>query len=184
MIADLHNLLPRSTKRALRIQYYLRVVTVLGFLLAASIVAGTVALVPAYVVLSSTEETLNTELNDLRAALEWEGVDADTLKEMKMLVEGLSAYSASMVSEQLQTVNLQRGNGVLLTSYVFDVPGRSIVIEGHANTRDALVAFVDVLERDPMIKKATLPITSLAMRTDVNFEITLELADPVVPNTP
>lgn len=175
MIADLHNLLPPSTKRALRTRYYLRVLTVFSFMAAACLVAGSIALVPAYVARTSTAGMLETELADLRAQLEAEGVDRDSIAEMSELVGQLTAYSQPRATEQLATVE-SYADGLLLSSYVFDLARNTVTVEGVSPTRNALVTFADSLEADAMVLSVSLPLSSLAAREDVSFELSATLA--------
>jgi len=127
-------------------------------------------------VLSSTQHTLDTELNHLRTALEEEGLDADSIKNMQELLQELAAYEVSDVQAQLNTVTGARESGIALVGYVFDVPNRKVAIEGTAESRDNLVSFVNTLEQEPLIEKVTLPISNLATRNDVAFEMALMLA--------
>lgn len=175
MIADLHNLLPPAIKRTLRTRYYLRVCTIFAFMAAACLVAGAVALVPAYATRTSIERTLEAELTQLRTQIEQQGVDRDLINTMRELVQRLAAYSQPHATAQLAMVD-SYADGLLISSYVFDLTHHKVVVEGVSPTRSALVTFADALEADELVASVSLPLSSLAAREDVSFELSATLS--------
>ena len=70
---------------------------------------------------------------------------------------------------------------VTLASLTVDRGGNTVILRGRAQTRDALLQFRERLEANPLLKSVSVPLSSLTLRENVDFEIRAALVPPKQP---
>lgn len=73
-------------------------------------------------------------------------------------------------------------DGVVVNSLNFkSTAGNRSTINGHADTRDALLAFEKRLKETPFVENVDLPFKNKQEKNDINFTITLTIKPEVAP---
>jgi hypothetical protein len=168
-----HNLLTKEQKKALRMEYIIRLGAVSTFAVAAGVLAGIAALFPAYI-------GLRTDLGiliDEAARFEAESAEEvarpfDMLTNTQSLVMRLdSVVRAEAVSGMIADVFMLRSAGIAITAFSYERDSSRISIEGTAETREALVGYVRAVREAPYFSDVTDPISDLARSTDLSFRL-------------
>jgi len=176
------NLLPPQARKAVTREYWLRVVTVWALLLAVGCIACGLLLMPSYVLLQAHLAAVTTEAG----ALENAGGDAfeaeARIKEANLLAEELADNSATVtLSGIIMSIDQARKSAsITLNAYAVErtTEGLETVhVQGVARTREALLAFQEALEAEPLFETATVPIANLVRGTNLPFAMTITLAD-------
>lgn len=181
LATELTNLLPRSARRALRREYFVRLVTTaLGLIVLALIIHG-VLLLPAYLYAHQEASRQQAELDRLSA-------DASSAGERD--VAGRIAAVQTDITYLSRLATLPTGSGAVraiaaiphpgikLTGFTYAAPtdGKDtsrMTLSGMATTRDSLRLYVESLGQLSYVSKADLPISSYAKERDIPFTITL-----------
>lgn len=174
------NLIPPEGATLVRWEYLLRVAVVWFTLLACTAAIVALTLVPTYVLLYARADALSVAYTRLMKddeevyrAAQKSIQDANALAGQlsRPAVTVTPSHIFGRISEQLpEDVTL---GGFL---YTYDGTGPSLQVAGTADTREALVHFRDMLERDPLFVDAVVPVSSLAKDVLVPFTMTLTLA--------
>lgn len=178
-------LLPQEAKRAIRREYILRVAGVWALLAAAAAAAGALILVPAYVLLMYETNALALETSTMRddeQTVLYASARAE-LEKVQLLARQLDMPAKSpSPSAALGEIRTLQPSEVTLSgfAYVADEPAR-IEIRGVSATREALVAFTDLLERNPLFARAEVPFSDLAEDRDLPFTVSVSLASVDAP---
>lgn len=171
------NLLPQKTIAGLRRSYYLRLLTMLIIVLTVAVAIGTVLLVPSYVV---SERSADASERYLIAVEETIGVReragvTDDIRTLAEQLRILNEYAneppakpffedslASLSSEIVVTgISFTKGDDAL-----------GISLAGRADSRAALLAFVEALQENGRFEGVTIPVTQLALDSNIPFSIT------------
>lgn len=70
---------------------------------------------------------------------------------------------------------------VVLRSMTVDRDGGSVILRGRAQTRDALLQFRERLTGSALLKNISVPVSSLTIRENVDFEMRMALIPPKQP---
>ena len=171
------NLLPQKSIGRLRRNYYVRFATVLIILLVAAFAIGSVLLVPSYVV---SERAADASERYLLAVEETIGVreragvteDVRALTERLRILEDYTDEPSAKPFFEDALADLS--SDIVITGIGFakgsDALGVSII--GRADTRTALLAFVEKLQESGAFEGVTIPVTQLAQDSDIPFSIT------------
>lgn len=172
------NLLPPEGMKMVRREYRLRTLSVWGFLLAAVIAASAGFLLPTFILVAAQFQVIEPIL------AEGEEVDVEAYRE-----EIAKVTRANRIATQLQRAEegmtaavalaeVQRAlvPGITLTGITFtkeDETEIALEARGIAATREALIAFVESVRRNPNFEDATMPIDGLAQGADASFAVTI-----------
>ncbi len=178
---QLTNLLPRSAKRALRRQYFVRLVTVALGLGVFVIAVHAALLVPTYLYAHAEAARQQAELDRIA-----ESVSSAEEKEVKNRIasvqsdiEYLGRLSAlPTASGAIHAILLVPHGGIRLSGFTYAGPdgtaaAAKMTVSGTASTRDALRQYVDSLSSLPYVSSADLPISAYAKDSAIPFTITL-----------
>lgn len=175
------NLLPPKGHTALKHEYILRVASMYGFILAGVFIAGTILMVPTYVLVSSQLNTVRPE-------------DAQIDETKKIYDEALShVQSANTTMAQLRSSVPNADISALITEIIRVAPPgitfhtfqvlreealvKSVEVQGEATTRNALAALKNTLEASTLFETARIPISDLARENELPFVVTVTLSD-------
>lgn len=176
------NILPHKTQNELRVMYYSRLFGALFLAAAFVFVVGGGVLIPAYF-LAQEEADASKRY-------------AEALSQTLSLSEGSSAgRTVTTLAEQLTLMReyrveplLSRGLATVVSGIPDDVSIRKlsfkftsvsegeVVIIGNAETRAALIAFVDALKKESLFKGVSVPVADLVSDTDLPFTLTFAVA--------
>lgn len=171
------NLIPPDAKRAIIIEYWIRVVTVWAVLVGCGLLVVAVLRLPTFVLVRSQLEVFSNAYNQARIQEEVFEEAQHTISEANTL-SNLLANSATTtsLSEIVTLLDDIAGVGVTISDFNFqksDTDITQIDIRGLANTRTALADFSQNIEAHTLFDEAELPISNLAKDKDINFEITI-----------
>lgn len=170
--------LPQHEQKRILGMYRKRVTTVVLFFVAILSLLALIVLAPSYYLTYSQQTVLEREYVSVIA----ENADAD---------EGRPLEIVSKIRSQLRLANILPENTVLsnVAAALTDLPvavtlteirykhglDATIVLVGHATTREALLGYTKTLEENELFMEVELPISYLAEDTDLAFQITLTL---------
>lgn len=177
------NLIPPDAKQRVKKEYWIRVVSVWGILLAICFVIFTALLFPTYVLFNTQLDALATEISreeneraaEYAAAEEAMAVANDTADQL------IDVSRASGALELLQAVEAVLTPEITLDSFAYDRKGEklnSITIQGTAANRTSLAAFAEALKRSPHFTQAEVPVSSLVRDSDLPFSINVVVTPP------
>lgn len=175
------NLLPPKGHTSLKHEYFLRIISVYGFMLGAVFISGIILVLPTYVLVSS-------QLNNVRPMDSEEEIIKNTYAEALSHIQ-----DANTVMAQLRSAVPNVETSAIITEVIRLAPKgitfhtfqakreanvlKSIDVQGYAVTRNALAALKNALEASPIFETATVPISDLARETNLPFVITITLSD-------
>lgn len=180
MALQLHNLLLVEEKRKVRMRYLVRVLGVAGALGTLAVLAGIVALVPSYALLSWELTNLRNDI----ALREIGAEDRDTVEQevarARTLLTRLGSYPRQEHVTQHFTLALaDKPDSVQVSGLSYEHEGHTLVIEGVARTRADLVGYSATLESSEGVERVVLPIANLARNNDVPFSITVTFVSDI-----
>jgi Tfp pilus assembly protein PilN len=187
----MRTLLPKNEIRHLKHEYRLRVVILLFLFLSAAVWVGIVSLFPAYI-LSVVEGTnASNEATKISNNLTTTSSNQTNtgVKDANNVIAAVASTQDSLFfSSLIEDIDARRVPGMIITNFSLShanggagsasantaVSGSAISISGTAATRDVLVAFEQNLENDPRLTKVELPVSALALETNINFTMSMQ----------
>lgn len=189
------DLLPTSEKSAIRKEYRLRVLTVSLGLLSSVFAAMVISLLPTYLLTVSRYDAFLAESQSdetqsrISQVKDMELMVRDTNKKIDILKEGTAVIRVQdIVGEILES----KGAGLTITSLAYDSGGvtskrgkedivtpPTLVIQGSASDRAALLSFKETLSQKKEFGAVDLPISSLVKETNLSFSINISMAPAV-----
>lgn len=175
------NLLPSNERHDISRRRAQRLTSAVLVLISGVFVLGTVLLVPSFVAVISSREAGTVRLETIRRLLDRQkdahaASDIASTKEKIALV--LEVDDSISVSETLARVVEIVPEQVSLQSVLWRDEGTEVFLDmtGSADTRNALIAFGDALRSTGLFAEVVIPIESLAQQNDLNFRLSLTLA--------
>jgi hypothetical protein len=178
--SELSNLLPASKSRALRREYFVRLVTVtLGLATLVVIIHG-VLLLPAYLFAHTQVAREQSELDRIASS-----ASSAQERAVKTEIQGVKADIAYLgrlgtqptASGAIRAVLAVPHPGITLSGFTFTAPSKTeqthMTVTGTASTRDALRMYVSSLSQLSYVSKADLPISAYAKDSAIPFTVTL-----------
>jgi hypothetical protein len=180
---EITDLLPYERRKALRRDYFLRLVTVVASFLTALTVSSAALLLPTYVFLTTSAHTKEARLSSIESTL--------SSSDEKALSARLTALSndiativalgnAPSVSAVIRAMLAVSRPGITLSGFTYsssaNESSKTLSISGSSVTRDTLRNYQLALKSAPFAKSADLPISAYAKNTDIPFIITVTLA--------
>ncbi len=173
------NLIPPQAKKSITLEYWLRVVTVWAFTIAAMFVLGGVLMIPTYVLINLQVAAFSdsaASASQKLATLKDVSGDLDTAnKQAQALVIGLRY---SQMSQYIKLFRKLENNDVTFSQIGINrtKDGVSpIQLSGTATNRQALAAFRDTLLGQSEVQSVDLPISNLAKDKDIAFNLTVTM---------
>ena len=178
--SELTNLLPAHKARALRREYFVRLVTMALGLGTAAIVIHGVLLLPAYLYAHTEAAREQAEIDRIASS-------AGTKQERAVKAQINAVRSDITYLGRLGTQPTASGAirailavphpGIKLSGFTFTAPTPTsqaqLAVTGTASTRDALRAYATSLGQLPYVSKADLPISAYAKDSAIPFTVTL-----------
>lgn len=169
------NLIPPNAKRAIVIEYWIRVVTVWFILIGFAIIVVAILKLPTLALVKSQIGTFGEAYDGARAKNEIFEESQRTIIDANNLSKLLSDQQESAIlSDLIDVLDTIAGSEVAISRFTFEkdeLAVAKISIAGHANTRTALADFSTHIEEHALFEKAELPISNLAKDKDITFNI-------------
>jgi hypothetical protein len=180
---DLTDLLPPERHHALARDYFLRLGVVTAWFATALILAAALLLLPTYVFLAKNSRTKEARLANIESALaSSDGTAlAARLAALTSNTDALAALAhASSTSATIRSALAIARPGIILSGFAYTPadearPG-TLAISGTAATRDALRKYQLVLQGAPFARSASLPVSTYANDSNIDFIVTVTLA--------
>ena len=172
------SLLPEKNKKNLKKEYLVRYIILILLMGIFCIFIFIVSLVPAYINVNLNKKLIETSLkeqNNEKESLSADEADRifDVLeKQTSFLIrqQQLTSFVLTNITEHLDT-----GISILKLYGSYDnKEGWTIKIDGTANSREGLSAFVDRIKADGQFKKINLPVSDLVKSENINFSIEIK----------
>lgn len=173
------NLIPQTAKKKLRVEYWVRVVTVWFLLWSIALLVGALLLLPSYVLIGSQVTAYETSAAEAFEKVANHENTTDGLiaasRQAKMAVDEaeqpvLSSYVTLFEGLQDHTIQL---NSIKLSRESNGVG--PVILSGLADDRLALSSFRDRLLEEELVETADLPISNLTQDKDIPFNLTVVL---------
>lgn len=171
------NLLPKTEKEAIRREYRIRLATVVLWFSFATLVIGSLLLLPSWFLSAQKEKVAQSRFDALSQSIErrgaagLEGVLLATKKQLELLAR---EAPKGLLYELIGAIASRRPKNISFESItVTDRSGekRGIAVTGLARDRDSLVLFSRALEGLPFLERVELPLSSLAKESDIPFSL-------------
>lgn len=178
--SELSNLLPRAKSRALRREYFVRLVTVAFGLATLLVIIHGVLLLPAYLYTHTQVAREQAELDRIAASAssaQERAVNAQ-INAVQADISYLGRLSTlPTASGAIRAVLTVPHPGITLSGFTYTAPTNTaeaqMTVTGTASTRDALRSYVSSFSQLSYISKADLPISAYAKDIAIPFTITL-----------
>lgn len=174
------NLLPKQEQIKLRGLYYSRLVSAFLFVLAFVCLAGTVLLIPSYIVAKEKAESAVLKLQEATMKASGEvpvknNIELGLLKERISILHEHNRQSA--IPYVLSRALDGRSSDIHITALTFLFKGDgegSITLAGKADSRSALIAFAENLNKENTFAGANVPVSDLVQETNIPFSLPLQ----------
>lgn len=174
------NLIPEEIKKKLKKSFFIKIIILLFFTLSLAIFIVNLFFVPFFMFSLSQKklanQELNREINSPQANYD-EGVQElieDIDLKLKMIEESkTSKFNVSIVLDKILS---QKIDGIKINSIDYrddNTKGRFFNIKGYASSRETLLSFKNILERDKNFKNIDLPISNFIQKTNIQFNLLL-----------
>ncbi len=171
-----HTLLPLNERKTLRKDYFVRLLTVLCFLISVSALLGAATLFPAYLSARNLENAEQGTVKQIKASKEAQNrndIESRLRSDQLTMTRLLGSLNSYRSSDAIQAIAGARGT-ITLTSFSYNQLGTStavVVIQGKAPLRDDLLGFKTRLLTTFPQSTVDLPISELAESRDIQFSM-------------
>jgi hypothetical protein len=169
------NLIPPTAKRAMRREYWQRVVFVWLILLSGVLLLIGVLTAPSFVLVQSQLQAYELQLQSATAVASSQDELTDVITTTNTQTQ--IAYAAGElpnISQYIQAVTDLVGTEVTLSQFDVQRDGSlvpEIVVSGIATSRVGLTQFSERIEADPIFTEANIPLENLAANENIPFTL-------------
>jgi len=175
------NLIPQKEKRSILVEYWVRVVTVWLTLWAVALFVSAGILLPAYVLIGSQVSVYETSAAQAsQKVATYENVSESLTRASQQAKVVIDELYVPVFSDYISLFEGLQGEGVEISKIKLNRDENGIApvsLVGIASDRRTLASFRDRLLADEHITSVDLPISNLARDVDINFTITVTLAN-------
>jgi hypothetical protein len=164
------NILPPSADKRLRSEYRARFLLVGSIVLIVCAAFFLFAMAPAEIALFTAIPVPVTSTQDSNTNAP---SDAGVIKHAKLLVGVLAPFTATTSLDELSAVLSARAAGISIESISYNVTGKTITINGTANSPNAVNAYHLALQSDPRFTNVSVPIGALLGEQNGGFTMTV-----------
>ena len=176
------NLIPPQARTAVTREYWTRVVSVWGFLFGGVAVALIALLIPTYLLVHLQLVALEQEIHSTNGTEQSVQVAEAANKEANTYIAVLDdVEGAAHVSDLFAVIVATAGSDITLSALavVDEVEAMHIRVQGVAQTRGALVAFQNNMQRLPQFDEVAVPVPDLAREVDAPFTMTVVVTEDI-----
>ncbi len=172
----LHNLLSKKIKKRIRKEYYLRRVVIGSLLFSGTVVVGLVALIPAYVDVSSELSFYESEYEKRQGDGDNDAILLKKVSEDVFVVDTLEQeFEKEKLTKLLNEVMRLRPDGIRIVGFSYNRNGSSLTLEGVAETRGVVESYAKILEKSEYFYEVSDPVGDLAKKTNLTFNLSLTI---------
>jgi hypothetical protein len=178
------NLIPKSAKKTIVTEYWVRVLSTWLMLWAFAIFCGTAILFPSYILVSS-QVTVYEESADLASqkVADYESANVALVQATQQAREIAQQEEVASASSCVNLFMSLQGADILINRLSLTQEAAEILpvrITGTAIDRQALASFRDRMLTHPLISEVDLPISNLANDKDIVFSLVVTMANSKV----
>ncbi len=173
------NLIPESSKKDVKVEYWCRVIGVWFFLFGTGVLVGAVFFIPTYVLIETQTVGYLTEYGETNEKLE-------QLPEIETVVNKSNQIASIIMDERenipalrlLRKVEEVSGEKVSISMVEIRPVGSEeprMSVSGVAKDRFDLMQFRSDMESSPFFGDIDLPLTQYASERDINFNLLVPL---------
>ena len=173
------NLLPQKERKRFLWEYRFRLFTVAMLFFAATMLFGTILLLPSYFVSESKEVSIlrQSELLEKTISIREGDPSLISLLSTKQKITALEDVQKQVLqSEVLQAIIKSIDENITVGAFYYTQKGESsseMRITGVADSRSALLLFSDRLKKESLFDRVDFPVSSLAQDSDITFSMLL-----------
>lgn len=170
------NLLPKEERKAIRNLYRMRVAVVLLLFVIALEVCAAILFSPAFYNLYLTKNELAQTLEMKRQAIpkDVEELQARITK-LKEMVELLKNKGDTTATSLIDEIQKQKGGGVSIVGYTYDLQSKTIQLRGKSATREDLTQFRKRMRDLGKYQSVDVPPSTLLKEKDIDFTMRMML---------
>ena len=188
------NLLPEERKRELEHAHIIRVVSLYILVITSILFVGIVLLFPIYIMTSSKQAVVQSELDSLRSFTknskeELDKIISDINSKLDVFADPTTKYYFS--SDVVLPILSKANNGIKITSISYSLEGsktnadgsltgtqREIIVSGTAKDRPALLDFQNSMRTVSLFKGVNVPISNYVSGSNISFSIQFKIEKP------
>lgn len=175
------NLIPPKGHSALKHEYYLRVGSLYGFVLAGVFVAGTLLTIPTFVLVSSQLNAVRPDGNEMEETKKIYDTAFKHIQGANTVMAQLRGKTSNIeMSKVIEEIVRVAPEGVVFSRFQAMRNGvvlQTVEVQGEAATRKTLAALKNALEASPLFETANVPISDLARENKLPFAVTITISD-------
>jgi hypothetical protein len=176
------NLIPPTAKKGIRLEYWLRVVTMWFVLLIGALIGSIAVMAPAYVLIDlQIDASAESSLAASQKIASYEAV-ANELKQSNVEAKAvIDTTSYVPISDYVALVRSLEGTNISVSEIIVSRSKDSfspIQVKGEAVDRQSLAKFRDDLLAQPVVASVDLPISNLAKDRDIQFNLSVTVKKP------
>jgi len=175
------NLIPRSAKKSIKHEYWVRVATVWLVLFSLALILGVGTLMPAYELINRQVEVYGSSAAEASQKLaDYKNVSTGLVESSRQAKYIIDEKNVELISYYVSMFESLQGSGIELSQISLDRSEEGIApvrVSGVAADRRALASFRDRLLEREEVKEVDLPISNLASDKAINFNITVTIAN-------
>ena len=173
----------KNDRKKIKRNYLCRISIVIMMFLSIAFIFGIVILIPSYFTLSSQEQNLNKQIEDLKETEIFAKYDqlVNTRERVMHHYEILNinnSHHSLRYSNYISIISERINPGISVNNIKIEVldskKSPNILVSGQAERREQLVSFVNSLRGSNMFREVDLPISDLAKESDLNFNLTIK----------
>ncbi len=179
------NLIPNEEKKIKVRDFYFRFFVLLLLTLALSFGVASVVLIPSYYASSLNKNLISEKLSTLKntQASNIENVNASQVSifnDQLSLIEGAQKDKYVISEKIINEIILKKMSDIKIESIFYEKDPssneRKIMIRGTASSRERLLLFRKILEKDKLFKNVDLPISNFVKGSNISFSLNLMLS--------
>ena len=175
------NLIPAKAKKALALEYWIRVLSVWLMVWSIALFIGTCVLLPSYVLIQSQVQVYEESFAAVQEKVaDYESVSVELVRSSQQAKYIIDEDDLLPFSEYITLFESLQGVGVSLTNININRIGKEtqvIALKGVAEDRYVLAEFRDRLLAESVVASVDLPISNLAADRDILFDISVTLTE-------
>lgn len=175
------NLIPQKAKKDIIVEYWVRVVTAWFILWAIALFVSAGILFPAYYLIGSQVSVYETSAVQASKKLaSYDNVSESLVQASKEAKVIIDESNLPIFSDYISLIEGLQGDGIQVSKIQLNRDQNSIgpiLLSGIASDRQTLASFRDRLLESEQIVSVDLPISNLANDSDIQFNITVTLAN-------
>lgn len=178
------NLIPPSAKKSIKVEYWVRVLTVWLMVWAFALICSAAIMFPAYTLVDAQVDVYERNANEISSEVnDYKIVSKELVQSSQQAKIIIDEEYVESFSDYLDLFEGLQSEDIVLSQISLDretkenITLEPIKVSGTASDRKSLAAFRDRLLAHPKFDAVDLPISNLARDKDIQFAITVTIAN-------